>query len=96
MLFRSAQYSIFTGTVGVNRKAVISFEEAGKATQFLKMPLTKVVQKLVDKEAFYLKKLQTYSFKQLVIPQAKKIGNNLLGSEERRVGKECSSRWSQD
>jgi len=76
----AAQYAIFTGTVGVNRKAVISFEEAGKATQFLIMPLTKVVQKLVDKEAFYLKKLQTYSFKQLVIPQAKKIGNNLLVS----------------
>lgn len=76
----AVQYAVFTGTVGVNRKAVISFEEAGKATQFLKMPLTRAVQKLVDKEAFYLKKLQTYSFKKLVIPQAKKTGNNLMVS----------------
>jgi len=75
-----AQYAIFTGTVGVNRKAVISYEEAGKATQFLKMPLTKKGQKLVAKEAFYLAGLQKYTFDKLVIPVAKKIENSILVS----------------
>lgn len=75
-----AQYAIFTGTVGANRKAVISYEEGEKATQFLKMPLTKKVQKLVDREAFYLTELQNYSFEKLVVPVAKKIENSVMVS----------------
>jgi len=75
-----ATYAIFTGTVGANRKAVITYEEHGKATQFLKMPLTKKVQHLVDREAFYLKELQKYNFEKLIIPAAKKTGNSVMVS----------------
>ncbi len=76
----NGRYAIFTGTVGVNRKAVISYEEGGKATQFLKMPLTKKVQKLVDREAFYLTTLQKYKFDKLSIPIAEKIGDSVMVS----------------
>ena len=77
---KDAQYAVFTGTVGVNRKAVISYEAGGKATQFLKMPLTKKVQKLVNKEAFYLTELQNYTFEKLAVPAAKKIENSVMVS----------------
>lgn len=73
-----AQYAIFTGTIGENRKAVISFEEAGKATKFLKLPLTKAAQQLVRTETKVLTKLQTYTFRFLNIPKAKKITKGLM------------------
>jgi len=75
-----ATYAIFTGTVGANRKAVISYEERGQATQFLKMPLTKKVQCLVDREAFYLKELQKYNFEKLIVPTAKKLERSVMVS----------------
>lgn len=73
-----ARYAVFTGTVGANRKAVISYEERRKATQFLKMPLTQKVQKLVDREAFYLTALQNYTFEKLIVPEAVKIQNSVM------------------
>lgn len=73
-----AQYAIFTGTIGENRKAVISFEEAGKATQFLKLPLTKAAQQLVCTETKALKKLQAYSFSFLNMPKAKRITKGIM------------------
>jgi len=72
------QYAIFTGTVGDNRKAVVSFEQGQKATKFLKMPLTQSAKKLVNNELDYLQELQGYKLKKMVSPKPKKIGKNLM------------------
>ncbi|MFK7981300.1 MAG: hypothetical protein AB8G86_15045 [Saprospiraceae bacterium] len=77
------QYAIFTGTVGDNRKAVISFEQGQKATRFLKMPLTKSANKLVENELAYLQQLQGYKLRKMVAPKPKKIGNSLMVSNVR-------------
>lgn len=80
---QEAQYAIFTGTKGENRKAVISFEEQGTATQFVKMPLTEQAKTLVQTEKKYLNQLAKLSLKKLVIPKAKSIGSNLMVSNVR-------------
>ena len=72
------QYAIFTGTVGENRKAVISFEQGQKATKFLKMPLTQSAKKLVNNEWDYLQQLQKLKLRKMVSPKPKKIGDNLM------------------
>lgn len=77
------QYAIFTGTVGDNRKAVISFEQGQKATRFLKMPLTKSANKLVANELAYLQELQGYKLRKMVAPKPKKIGHSLMVSNVR-------------
>ena len=73
----------FTGTTGENRKAVISFEEQGKATQFLKMPLTKQAKTLVETEKTALQQLAKLALEKLVIPKEKTIGANLMVSNVR-------------
>jgi len=77
------QYAIFTGTVGDNRKAVISFEQGQKATRFLKMPLTKSANKLVENELDYLEQLRGYKLRKMIAPKPKKIGTNLMVSNVR-------------
>lgn len=77
------QYAVFTGTVGDNRKAVVSFEQGQKATRFLKMPLTAAVNKLVANELDYLQQLQGYKLRKMVTPKPKKIGDNLMVSNVR-------------
>ncbi|GEM_PF-1222637 len=77
------QYAIFTGTPGENRKAVISFEQGQKATRFLKMPLTESAKKLVAKEWDYLRLLQSYKLRKIVLPKPKRIGDNLMVSNIR-------------
>ena len=77
------QYAIFTGTVGANRKAVVSFEQGQKATRFLKMPLTKSANTLVANELDYLQELQGYKLRKMITPKPKKIGTNLMVSNVR-------------
>ena len=73
-----SNYAIFTGTVGINRKAVISFEENGRATQFMKLPLTQSAHQLVKQEHKWLKGLASYQFHHLGVPKAKKIDKGLM------------------
>lgn len=80
---QKGQYAIFTGTVGENRKAVISFEQGQKATRFLKMPLTTSAKKLVANELDYLQQLQPFKLRKLIAPKPKKIGDNLMVSNVR-------------
>ena len=76
--FTKSAYAIFTGTKGINRKAVISFEEEEKPSHFLKMPLTMAANELLTKEAFYLNKLAELSLQKIIIPQGKTVDNNLI------------------
>lgn len=75
---KQANYAVFTGTIGANRKAVVSYEENGIATKFLKFPLTKPAVKLVETETTVLEDLEKLTFKYLTIPQPKRVGVGLL------------------
>lgn len=83
----TAPYAIFTGTTGENRKAIICYEQQGQVTQFLKMPLTKPAQILVNNESQQLQKLQQQNFLYLQHPNTQKINNSLLLSDVRPTKK---------
>jgi len=61
-------YAIFTGTVGENRKAIIALSENKKCTQYLKIPLTKAAQQLVDNECQQLEAIANANFEYLKQP----------------------------
>ncbi len=77
------QYAIFTGSVGDNRNAVISFVQGQKATKFLKMPLTAAAKTLVENELNYLQQLQSYKLRKITLPKTKKVGDNIMVSNIR-------------
>lgn len=81
----SASYAIFTGTTGENRKAVICYENQGQTTQFLKMPISRPSQNLINNEGWQLQKLHKHNFKHLIHPTSKTLGNSLLLSDVRPV-----------
>lgn len=77
------QYAIFTGTIGEQRNAVISFVQGQKATKFLKMPLTASAKVLVRNEWNYLQQLQSYKLRKITLPKTKKVGDNIMVSNVR-------------
>ena len=77
------QYAIFTGTIGENRNAVISFVQGQKSRKFLKMPLTASAKMLVKNELDYLQELQSYKLRKITLPKTKKIGDNIMVSNVR-------------
>lgn len=64
----NANIAVFTGTKGSNRKAVVAYSNANQPIQFVKMPLATPAYNLIQKEGYYLKKLQPYHFKYLQVP----------------------------
>jgi hypothetical protein len=66
---RGEAYSIFTGTVGENRKAIIEVNRNRKTTNFIKVPLGEKSQKLVEREKQNLRKLEKFNFQKAVLPK---------------------------
>jgi len=73
-------FSIFTGTVGENRKAVIEIHNSEELFMFVKIALTESAKTLIHNEAKTLQYLNRNSFKALVIPEL------LSHSEEDTIG----------
>ncbi|MFK7947230.1 MAG: hypothetical protein AB8G11_06565 [Saprospiraceae bacterium] len=65
---KGENYSIFTGTVGENRKAIIEINQNRKTTNFIKVPLGEKSAKLVAQEKNQLKKFNQLNFQKSVIP----------------------------
>jgi thymidylate kinase len=63
-------YSIFTGTVGPNRKAIIELNTNGETTHFIKVGLNKNSKDLIRNEAHILVGLQQVDLGDSVIPNA--------------------------
>lgn len=61
-------YSIFTGTVGENRKAIIEINQNRQTTNFIKVPLGEKSAKLVAQEKQQLEKFGQFNFQKSVIP----------------------------
>jgi hypothetical protein len=72
---RGEAYSIFTGTVGENRKAIIEVNQNRKTTNFIKVPLGKKSAKLVEKEKENLQKLAKFNFQKVVLPKVTTSNN---------------------
>ncbi len=62
-------YSIFTGTVGDNRKAIIEVNRHQKTTNFIKVPLGEKSEKLIEREKTQLQQFAHFNFQKAVIPQ---------------------------
>ena len=69
--------AIFTGTVGLNRKAVAAICQNGKASHFVKIPISGKSTDLVKSEHYHLKALSVYDFKFLQIPDASLVKNGV-------------------
>lgn len=65
---KADNYSIFTGTVGENRKAIIEVNRNGKTTNFIKVPLGKKSEKLVQREKEQLLKFGALDLRNAIIP----------------------------
>lgn len=66
---RGEAYSIFTGTVGENRKAIIEVNRNRKTTDFIKVPLGEKSAKLVEREKYNLQNLAKFNFQKAVLPK---------------------------
>ncbi len=62
-------YSIFTGTVGPNRKAIIELNDGQRSTHFVKVPLSDRAHQLIDNEASILAQLSTKTWRHLALPK---------------------------
>lgn len=67
-------FSIFTGTAGENRKAVIEIHDEKQIFVFVKIALTEAAKALVKNEAMCLEYLNTFEFNTMVVP--KLLSNN--------------------
>lgn len=76
-LMGTNEMAIFTGTVGLNRKAVAVICQDGKASHFVKIPVSGKSVNLVKFEYDHLKTLSGYDFKFLQIPDASLLGNGV-------------------
>ncbi|HNT79681.1 MAG TPA: phosphotransferase [Bacteroidia bacterium] len=61
-------YSIFTGTKGENRKAIIEIHDQNNITHFIKVALDKKPLELINNERHMLTSLSKYDFSSLSIP----------------------------
>lgn len=67
-------FSVFTGTIGENRKAVIEVHEKQQPLAFIKIALTEAAKLLVENEARCLEHINTYEFNSMVVPKI--LSNN--------------------
>ena len=70
-------FSIFTGTVGPNRKAIIALHKNKKTTHFIKFPLTEKSKTLVQNEWNHLRCLEQFQFKNITMPRASSINGGI-------------------
>ena len=70
-------YSIFTGTVGPNRKAIIALHKENKTTHFIKIPLTQNAKVLINNEWSHLRCLGQFQFKNIKTPESKPLNRGI-------------------
>lgn len=62
-------YSIFTGTVGPNRKLLVELNTAGVSTHFVKIAISDLSSKLIGTEVSSIKKIQALHLKSMDVPR---------------------------
>ncbi len=91
-----SNYSIFTGTVGPNRKAIIELNNNEKTEHFIKLPLSKKAQQLINHELSFLKYLETKKLDLIETPVVSKhLGQKELTSNVKNNSSKSVSKISQ-
>ncbi len=67
-------FSVFTGTVGPNRKIVLALRKGSKHTHFVKIPVTERSANMVDHEVEMLQHMQQLNLNKMITPKAIKKG----------------------
>lgn len=91
-------FAIFTGTVGENRKAIISLSKNNWCTHFIKIPLTNASLDLVKNEyqqLSYLEKFNTNStvFPKVKLKESKILVSNVLPKQINKNQAWASAHW---
>lgn len=73
----SHSFSIFTGTVGPNRKAIIALHKERQTTHFIKYPLTENSKALINNEWDHLRCLDRFRFESIEVPKATQLSGGI-------------------
>lgn len=71
-------FSVFTGTTGINRKILVEYNKGGKTKFFAKIPIGKNAHHLVNNEAEALKSLSSKKFETLYAPSVRHENKTVL------------------
>lgn len=75
-------YSIFTGTIGDNRKAIVELHKNKKSFVFIKIPITESSKELVKNEIGTLNLLQSFEFNKMIVPKLLDRNENSIAELE--------------
>ena len=76
--YKDFNYSIFTGTIGINRKAIIELNQNNSTKYFVKVALTEQSKDLVNNEKEILNELNKYQYQSLIIPKIIESDENYI------------------
>lgn len=76
--YKDLNYSIFTGTIGINRKAIIELNQNNSTKYFVKVALTEQSKELINNEKTILNELNKYQYKNLTIPKIVESQSNYI------------------
>ena len=89
------EMAVFTGTIGENRKAIISLSQKGLGSQFIKIPLTEAALALVNNEKKQLSLLSKFDYTATVIPEVKQKSDQIMVSNISPDQKNKNQSWSE-
>ncbi|MEL6866635.1 MAG: hypothetical protein AAFP19_19570 [Bacteroidota bacterium] len=78
--FSNQEYTIFTGTIGLNRKAIIELGQNGQSTHFIKWPVSPKSLSLVQQEEQAIRRTSQLGIRGLSLPRIRTLGKALLQS----------------
>ena len=87
--------AVFTGTIGENRKAIISLSQKGRGSQFIKIPLTDAALDLVKNEMDQLSFLGKFDYSTTIIPAVQQKGDQIMVSNISPNQKNKNQNWSE-
>ena len=67
--YKDFNYSIFTGTIGINRKAIIELNQNNSTKYFVKVALPDLLKPSINNEKTILNTLNKYPYQSLTIPK---------------------------
>lgn len=76
--YKDSNYSIFTGTIGINRKAIIELNQNNSTKYFVKVALTEQSKDLINNEKEILNELNKYQYQSLIIPKIIESDENYI------------------
>ena len=89
---KADDYTIFTGTAGLNRKAVVAFSQGKRVGSFLKLPVGRHSAQLIRKEKEQLQIVASKGFTAFTYPQQQEVTmkeallqSNIAGGENRSL-----------